>query len=501
MASTKLPQVELNELCQRNGWQLRYDDLQPSTHWVPIQPLPIDEQRKHPLFKTIRCTAAEQNWHRTGGCPKGDTCVFAHSEDELRELPPDRSAQCWRMRLVVTTQDRTLEYENDHEYPSIREAKGALAQHCLSHLERSSTNPAVSDPVATLSKTQVKRIIAICNGMCRAPFMQAAAQQGRRAWLVSLGGTLGSKHPDLIASIRGSPHGSWAAFALHHQKELQIPPEHELSDQGFSSMVQSDQTATVAHGHDEDLAVEYLIGRSAAGSHIGSYPPHPIIVAAVQADSDGLDVKELKLQLDELFAHAGRTIKTLRLSLYLQSFPEHFRCEGDDAHSLRVFARLQHSDMSNDAFPPLHRHPSALPQTLPAPVEEILPSEPSACAQSVAVAEPEYLDSSANSARAPSEYESLSDMNEQLRARVHDLEAQLEVMQAKEEMHLCHICMDAPQDVVLMPCLHATFCSTCIERSASWTPGSESSTPIYSVSHCPTCRTPIHGVLKLRLGM
>eukprot|EP00966_Prymnesium_polylepis_P205891 4771153-Prymnesium_polylepis.3 len=91
------------------------------------------------------------------------------------------------------------------------------------------------------------------------------------------------------------------------------------------------------HPH-ETIAVEYLIGKAPSADRSAS--PHPIVLAAVQASSSGIDVRELKLQLDNLFAHTGRTIKTLRLSLYLQSFPEYFRCDGDPAHSLQVVVAL-----------------------------------------------------------------------------------------------------------------------------------------------------------------
>ena len=499
MASAKLPQMNLNELCQRNGWQVRYDDLQPESHWAPIHTLSFDEQRDHPLFKTIRCTAAEQSWHRSGGCPKGDACVFAHSDEELCELPADRQTQRFRFRLIVTTQDRTLEYENDREYPSLREAKGALSQHCLTHLQHQSTHPSMLGSEASLSKAQTKRILAICHGMCRAPFMQAAVQQGRRAWMISLGGTLGSQHPDLIATIRASSYGSWTAFALHHQRKLQMPPEEQSGEHRSSSMVQQDQSdqRVAVPNDDENLAVGYLIGtESGLPPFWTTAPPHPIVLAAVQANSDGLDVKELKLQLDELFAHAGRTIKTFRLSQYLQGFPEHFRCEGDSAHSLRVISQVSaHELMQQPGEPTLNEFPPLLPplsDSSPLQRDDTPPSEPPTSAPA-----PDY-DNTRTAAQVASDAESLAASNLQLRTRVHDLEAQLEVMHAKEEMHLCHICMDAPQDIVLMPCLHATFCSTCIEGGA---PTSGGDTPMYNISHCPTCRSSIHGVLKLRLGM
>ena len=250
--------------------------------------------------------------------------------------------------------------------------------------------------------------------------------------------------------------------------------------------------------------MEYLIGKASGDRQVWTAAPHPIVLAAVQANVGGLDVRELKLQLDELFAHAGRTIKTFRLSQYLQAFPTQFRCEGDQAHTLQVIAQESHSDMSIDAFPPLLPAPplggrllseAASSRTAPGSDTVPLPAE-------APVPEPQHDNAIAHDhsrVHTTSDYDTLVASNQQLRARVQDLEAQLEVMEAKEEMHLCHICMDASQDIVLMPCLHATFCSTCIEAGAKGASGGN--TPVYSMSKCPTCRTTIHGVLKLRLGV
>ena len=271
-----------------------------------------------------------------------------------------------------------------------------------------------------------------------------------------------------------------------------MPPEEEAGD-GSSSTVQPDVAAT---DDDEALAIRYLVGiMSGCPPGWTTAPPHPIVLAAVQASSGGLDLKELKLQLDELFAHAGRTIKTLRLSLYLQSFPDHFRCEGDPAHSLRVFSQVSAYEaiqQSVDDFPPLLPPLSDSPPPVPEPNDMPISEAQAPCPL------PNHVDTHTRVVQVPSDSESLGASNLQLRARVQELEAQLEVMQAKEEMHLCHICMDAPQDIVLMPCLHATFCSTCIEAGVATSGGDA---PMYSISHCPTCRSSIHGVLKLRLGM
>ena len=482
--ANKLPQVTLNELCQVKAWRLKYDDLQTESHWPQLMSLPVEEQRNHPLYKTMRCTAADQGWLLGSGCPRGDACAFAHSEDELRELPAERSTQSWRLRLVVSTPDGTLEFENDHAFPTQREAKSALAEHCLAYLDRQGSGlPRTTQP--SLSKRQTNRILAICRAICRTNFMCEAAQRGHQAWLVSLGGTLGSQYPDLIASIRDSPaYGSWTAFVNRHRNELPVPvPTPPLTTRESDVAVAENQPSQT---HD-DPVIEYLNGKTLSTIHESwNGSPHAIVLAAVQSSSNGVDVKDLKLQLDELFAYAGRTVKTLRLSLYLQAFPDFFRFEGDQ-HSQRVFT--WHSQDDRDSFSP---------QDFPAL---------SGSSQPVLDEPEEGLDSHLETAPHPSTADPTpppdnspeTDISsiESLRAYIRDLEAQLEVMQAKEEMRLCHICMDAPQDVTLFPCLHAMFCSSCIKPGASWTPGS----PVSGVSSCPICRTPLSGALVMRLGM
>ena len=60
---------------------------------------------------------------------------------------------------------------------------------------------------------------------------------------------------------------------------------------------QSDQRVAVPND-DENLAVGYLIGtESGFPPFWTTAPPHPIVLAAVQANSDGLDVKELSYSL------------------------------------------------------------------------------------------------------------------------------------------------------------------------------------------------------------
>jgi hypothetical protein len=74
----------------------------------------------------------------------------------------------------------------------------------------------------------------------------------------------------------------------------------------------------------------------------------------------------------------------------------------------------------------------------------------------------------------------------ELLQRCSDLQLRVSVL---EESRLCTICMERRRNAVLMPCMHAMFCSQCLRGS---------NPPMQS---CPTCRGPIAGLVECRLDM
>ena len=68
-----------------------------------------------------------------------------------------------------------------------------------------------------------------------------------------------------------------------------------------------------------------------------------------------------------------------------------------------------------------------------------------------------------------------------LQLRVNDL----------EEARLCTICLEAPRDTVVLPCMHAHFCGGCLRGAGK----------ADAATTCPTCRGFIAGTLALRLGL
>jgi len=64
------------------------------------------------------------------------------------------------------------------------------------------------------------------------------------------------------------------------------------------------------------------------------------------------------------------------------------------------------------------------------------------------------------------------------------------ILNEKEEIPLCAICMEVTADITLYPCLHTEFCYKCIKE---WNEVDPNGRKVNSVkqSSCPFCRTPI----------
>ena len=66
--------------------------------------IPVSAMPNHPLYKTGRCQVHLDRMF-DGGCPRGDACPFAHSEDELRSLPDHMTEERYLFDLQVITED------------------------------------------------------------------------------------------------------------------------------------------------------------------------------------------------------------------------------------------------------------------------------------------------------------------------------------------------------------------------------------------------------------
>eukprot|EP00897_Mesotaenium_endlicherianum_P008528 jgi/Mesen1/7703/ME000405S06992 len=63
------------------------------------------------------------------------------------------------------------------------------------------------------------------------------------------------------------------------------------------------------------------------------------------------------------------------------------------------------------------------------------------------------------------------------------------LLEVEKERGVCSICFEQPRDVLVLPCMHFHYCNSCIVTS------------LEARNVCPTCRSPVSGVLKCNLSM
>jgi hypothetical protein len=260
--------------------------------------------------------------------------------------------------------------------------------------------------------------------------------------------------------------------------------------------------------------------------------PHPGVLAIVSAaGDDGIDIPALKLQI-ELGMRLSKSVKTARLAAYVKALPTTFRVQtvAADDGALRdtVFAieapldsaEWQHA--SRFTSPPrseaatggldvwwefLDAQGIDLHTVRLMSISELvglgvstddasrllagarLAGGGESSGASVDV-HAEQFDDEANrrsdcETRMSSREAALQQQVAELLQRCSDLQLRVSVL---EEARMCCICMENKRDTVVMPCMHAMFCSTCLRGP----------TP---AKNCPTCRSPIQGLVECRLDM
>ena len=103
--------------------------------------------------------------------------------------------------------------------------------------------------------------------------------------------------------------------------------------------------------------------------------------------------------------------------------------------------------------------------------------------------------SSSDASCSPDELRRLRASDAALQAQVGALTHRCSDLQVRvndlEEARLCTICLENPRDTVVLPCMHAHFCGSCL-RGAGLAAAAKT---------CPTCRGVISGTLAVRLGL
>ena len=122
------PQNILNELAQQHAWSTTYSDQCPGSHCHPPKwgQETSEELQRHQWYKTRRCEEMEKGFFESG-CPRGNKCFFAHSEEELRTKP----AEEYRYTLTLEMPNGVKCFANVTAKDSAVEAKAELATQAL----------------------------------------------------------------------------------------------------------------------------------------------------------------------------------------------------------------------------------------------------------------------------------------------------------------------------------------------------------------------------------
>jgi hypothetical protein len=311
------------------------------------------KSRCHPVLAYATLVHAQEKLIFDGGCPHGDECVFAHSEDELKPTPPDYMERYHYELYLKRGED--LIFRGIEPRLTNRDAKAEVARMCLdalgyevvdNHLRKRSnqahTHAAGSDsfgrerePVGEEAEKMIQDAIKACRHVIKLPLLMTKLQVGKEAWLACLSSTLGKTHPDICKAIK-KHFGSVMVFLLQYQRQFKsqktacetqihgakqaaakhVPPalgkkqhtnilEYITSSDSISESVDS-RKQLCEHAKHDDTVHEY------------------ICCIVKEAGDQGISVMEArdKLAMD---IQPSKSVKIIKLSMYFSCFPSIFR--------------------------------------------------------------------------------------------------------------------------------------------------------------------------------
>eukprot|EP00964_Phaeocystis_antarctica_P142707 scaffold108034_cov66-Phaeocystis_antarctica.AAC.1 len=165
-AKESQPQNILNELAQQHAWSTTYSDQCPGSHCHPPKwgQETSEELQRHQWYKTRRCEEMEKGFFESG-CPRGNKCFFAHSEEELRTKP----AEEYRYTLTLEMPNGVKCFANVTAKDSAVEAKAELATQALRDaymlgysLQKKDTDESCDDKYKTVLRVYVWFRLLVC---------------------------------------------------------------------------------------------------------------------------------------------------------------------------------------------------------------------------------------------------------------------------------------------------------------------------------------------------
>ena len=351
--------VVLNELCQRQGWRVEYTDLMPQAHLANIWMLETGAAKAHPFYKTRRCKLHERNMF-DGGCPRGDACPSAHSEEELRPQPTDLAPEAfmYSLRLVRSRrgehEDEDVHFENVTPAEHKGEAKAAVARQCLDFIHQFCQDVGAGESDASLTNREAKTLIWICKTVSARPAVKAAARHSYERWLSCLGSAACAKHPELALRVRNR-YGSFSKFIAEHAKHFPGMTQTKTSPETKKPITSDEDVIEFLTSNSKNSADFYAHYESAEFWSTHNFFTSPLlrtILGYVQeAGPSGVNTKVLKERLQNSF-DLPRSIKTFRLAKYVEHFPSLFLpVDGGTIICQQMDSQMDFASTSE--FPPL----------------------------------------------------------------------------------------------------------------------------------------------------
>ena len=257
------------------------------------------------VYRTEMCTLPTP-------CPKGASCRYAHSKEELRDKPLNYT---YNYELLLKRPGmETILLQHSQGYCSLPSAKEELASRCIDMLgDAFSVVPIMEPPVQGESIGMAIDSVLIEAG---APIL--ASRLAELLYLRADG-------PAFRAQVKAEGGLSMLLSGMAGVRLLYDDPP------GFTPPVSS--VARIIQGPDQrDEHLTYLTNNSKGESWsvAGKAPiwtaagaPLAEVTQSIPSSAKGIDISKLRALLQEVL-HSERTVKSARLVAYLQGYPDRF---------------------------------------------------------------------------------------------------------------------------------------------------------------------------------
>lgn len=315
----------LEDFCKQRGWEPPvYINLHAaaSPGHQPHQWWAWAEQTASPYWKTLRCRDAEGR-----PCYRGDKCVFAHTDAEVRPKPPKPTAEdtFFLYEVCVRADHATVRARGDevthHKSFAKESACQKLLHRLLDELESLPQGGNVPPPPrkpapapAPLGRSALPRLDG---GTARAiedwllglhaepqRFVLCEMAADFEKWLKTLGSMLAAQHPEWMAAVRASAPGSFRGFLLEHGRIRADARARAPAAAGQGAALRSPEGGEEGAQRVFAFLTAPFAGKRVSYARRAGESVHPEVVDALSTSAaarDGLPLSSLQGTLDAYF--------------------------------------------------------------------------------------------------------------------------------------------------------------------------------------------------------